>query len=207
MATIDVTEGYIAAFQLQVGTQRAEIVIPMCLFSGSPGSSQVCSDLAQALVTNSMPELLAAISPQASVIGCSVHGMLGGKIPARIAFAVGDEPGVLGVNASPQQVAGLVSFYPDMADFSVDTRLREGRNFIPGIADEKVSDGIIANDVIAALNTWAQTLIDGLPGTGSALYKRVLRVLIDLDHGPLHIILEKQVKSVVGTIRKRLQPR
>jgi hypothetical protein len=201
--------GVILTLGLNVNGDRCAIVIPVATDTPVSDPAMICADAVEAFVTAQLTSLLAMLSSDdVYATFCQGEGMDDGIIPYREDYPVDAHEGVRSGNALPSQVAGLLTWYADPADLSPGDRIREAKNFIPGLVVSDVVNDVIESTVQSNLAAVALGMQTGMIGGGSSTWYRVLAAPRPRGTAAqLKRVLTGDCRGYVVTQRRRLTPR
>jgi hypothetical protein len=201
--------GVVLTVGILSGPDRCAIVLPLGTDSSEIDANNLCADAVLAFNFTCMTLLTACLSTAAQVTFLSADGMVDGKTPSRQDFIPNANQGLRGENVLPSQVAALLYFYRD-ADQEVGTpRVKLGKNFVPGIANEDVVVDILSTDLVDLLITFSDSLQNGFPTQldSSKKWYRYLAMPKERTTGTSLIPTYLHgCRQYVGTQRRRLIP-
>jgi len=200
--------GVIVTLGLSVNGDRCAIVFPMVTDIAPTVPEHLCFNAVEAIRDGILDDLLAQLSSSdVFATFCQGEGMDDGKVPFREDYAAADHPGTRSGDAVPSQVAALMFFYADQEDLDPGQRIREAKNFIPGITSDVMSGNIIGSGVPAALGDIATTLQAGVTGGGSTYYRVLAAPRPRGTAQAIKRIITGNCRGYVVTQRRRLIPR
>lgn len=155
-------KGMMVTIGVVINGDRTAIVMPMA-YQGTPTDpNDVGQSAVDAVSSEVLPLLVPLISSDGYVSFVQAEGMLVGDIPARTNYAPTDWPGTGTAGAMPSQTAGLVVFYEDARDISVDAKkVSIGKAFIPGIPRDEVGGDTVSGAWQTKALTFALKLQNG----------------------------------------------
>ena len=199
--------GVIVTIGIQNVLDRCAIVLPLgtsATFDKVLGCQQVCTGIFDTI----MPLLLACISENSYVTFIAAEGMVDGVIPHRNDYIPTDNPGTRSGVPMPSQVAGLLAFYEDPDDATPGSRMRVGKNFLPGISTNDVEGDHLDDALLSAMQALSEALVSGFMDSASNEWYRVLAAPKPRTPGTaLKRIAAHNERGYVCTQRRRLIPR
>lgn len=172
--------------------------------TGAPDANEGCFNLAQAIINNVLDPLKDCISSDTEITGIRVYGVSPGFIPYSESFASGSLPGTRAAGTTPNQVAALAYYLPDAFD-NFGARLREAKDFIPGLANADIVKDLLVAGVKAAIAAFVGIIVAGIvDATGDAWH----RIIGPLPSDPSKRMAAAQggVRGSVKTQKRRLLP-
>lgn len=146
-----------------------------------------------------LPLLTACLAPEAAV-ECIYARRIAPTPGIPFLIVETSSPGELGTECVPSNAAAVISLYTSLA-----SRSGRGRQYISGVPEDYVADGVMEAPLVTALEAYAQALIDGIaapaPYDGAwvlCIYSPLLDDSNDVEF--------KVVSPSMGSMRSRRQP-
>lgn len=204
------TTGVILTVGIRTPQDRAAIVLPLATDTTELDNRAFCANAAVAFEESCLDLLTEALGASAYVAYLQCVGMVDGMIPVRTDYGILDHPGQRTGPGECSQIAALTVFYCHPDDLTLGSRMRVGKNFIPGLSDTDVSGDYIVGAVQDALDAFLDPLLKGFvtEATPSTTWYRVLSIpKLRTPGQELKRIALGYTRLYVGTQRRRLIPR
>jgi len=202
--------GVVLTVGIVSNSDRCCIVLPIATDNTSLDDVTRCKDAVTSFAAI-IAQLQACISSDAYISFIQGEGMTDGMIPNRQDFTITTYLGTRDAPAAPSQVAALIIFYRDPAHALTGERMKIGKNFIPGLAQNDLSGDHVVAGLGANLQTFADTLQNGFNssgGGGSQKWYRYLNTPVPRTTGThLKAVTGQTQRGYVATQRRRLVPR
>lgn len=202
-------KGMVLTCGLRVNGDRCAIVLPIAAPEAVLTVYNEALDAIESFETSVLPNILACITTASFCSFIQAEPMTDGRIPARKDFDASTHTGLVSGNALPSNTGALLVFYRDPAG-TFGTRMRIGKNTIPGIGVSQVVGDIVQSTLFANLGTLADMLQNGWPSVQDAAHNwyRYLATPRPRTAGtPLHGVTDQQPRNYLATQKRRFIPR
>ncbi len=207
MAKQLISSGVNLTIQFLTGGDRSAVVVPL-LEVGGVGITfgNLCRKCIDDFKLMMMTDLLGFLVDETSVMGLQADGMLNGRTPYREIYDATSFQGTLTGVPLPPSSGVITNFYGDPADFPTGSRTRVSRNTYCCIPEGDVSGKILDAGVQAPAEAYASALVTGFTSFFGGIWIRGMKQVSNNTDFETPLAASSQVRSVVGSMRRRLYP-
>ena len=192
-----------------ISGERSAMVFPLAEDNRPGVVADLGFDAFSAVEASIMGALLDCMSVDSEIRFIAAEPMMNGRLPFRVDYAAGVNPGTRGTPSVPDQVALLIVFYMNPNDPLIPphNRLRIGKNYIPGAASADIVGDIVQGGVLANMDTLIGILGNGFVGVGADTGTWYRVVSQDrASNSTLVRSMQGESRRYVCTQRRRLLP-
>lgn len=203
------SKGVILTIGIDASGNRTELTVP--LFTGSDGLTPAtfCEDAVSSFNGIGLANLTVLLSSESFVSFVAAEGAIDGFVPFRIDFVDTDWPGSDATPALPSTTGILCVWYALTADLPPGTRMRSGKNTIPGVSRVNWEGSGFSDAFKAAVLVFVDQLGEGFASTENPSESWYRPCSFGGTRVPGSAVIRAvtgEVRGYVGTERRRQLP-